>query len=153
MGSGILTSRDCRTIHHIYIQADMAGFSQERSCDPRAPIPTAVVRGTESEFARSLKTWDSSITFDYIPKQYITFRAEYDYRHASAPYWTGAGGVTPPGGSNGSPQYYVCSSGRSSGQTSLGPAESACGGGLSSVWFPDLRKNESFIDLAIMVKF
>jgi Putative beta-barrel porin-2, OmpL-like. bbp2 len=99
------------------------------------------------------KAWDSSITFDYMPKQYITFRAEYDYRHASVPYWTGAGGITPPGGNNGSPTYFVCSNGASSGQTSLGAAETACGGGSSSVWFPDLRKNESFVDLAIMVKF
>ncbi len=99
------------------------------------------------------KAWDSSITFDYMPKQYITFRAEYDYRHASVPYWTGRGGITPPGGNNGSPQFYTCSNGSSSGQSSLGSAQSACGGGISSVWFPDLRKNESFIDLAIMVKF
>jgi hypothetical protein len=99
------------------------------------------------------KAWDSSITFDYMPKQYITFRAEYDYRHASVPYWTGAGGITPPGGNNGSPIYFVCSNGSSSGQTSLGAAETACGGGTGSVWFPDLRKNESFVDLAIMVKF
>ncbi len=99
------------------------------------------------------KAWDSSITFDYMPKQYITFRWEYDYRHASVPYWSGRGGITPPGGNNGSPQYYVCSSGATSGQTSLGAAEVACGGGQSSVWFPDLRKDESFIDMAIMVKF
>ncbi len=63
------------------------------------------------------KAWDSSITFDYMPKQYITFRWEYDYRHASVPYWSGAGGITPPGGNNGAPQYYVCSSGATSGQT------------------------------------
>jgi len=99
------------------------------------------------------KAWDSSITFDYMPKQYITFRWEYDYRHASVPYWTGRGGITPPSGNNGSPQFYTCSSGASSGQSSLGPAETACGGGISSVWFPDLRKDESFIDMAIMVKF
>ena len=37
------------------------------------------------------KAWDSSITFDYMPKQYITFRWEYDYRHANVPYWTGRG--------------------------------------------------------------
>jgi hypothetical protein len=98
------------------------------------------------------KAWDSSITFDYMPRQYITFRAEYDYRHANVPYWSGRGGITPPGGNNGSPQYFVCSSGASSGQTALGPAETACGGGASSVWFPDLRKDESFIDLSIMVK-
>jgi Putative beta-barrel porin-2, OmpL-like. bbp2 len=99
------------------------------------------------------KAWDSSVTFDYMPKQYITFRWEYDYRHASVPYWSGAGGITPPGGNNGSPQFYTCSNGSSSGQASLGPAETACGGGIGSIWFPDLRKNESFIDLSILVKF
>jgi len=99
------------------------------------------------------KAWDSSVTFDYMPKQYITFRWEYDYRHANVPYWTGRGGITPPGGNNGSPQFYSCISGASSGQESLGPAEAACGGGISSVWFPDLRRDESFIDMSILVKF
>jgi hypothetical protein len=99
------------------------------------------------------KAWDSSVTFDYMPKQYITFRWEYDYRHANVPYWTGRGGVTPPGGNNNSPQFYACSNGSSSGQSTLNLAETACGGGTSSVWFPDLRKNESFIDMSIMVKF
>jgi putative OmpL-like beta-barrel porin-2 len=119
---------------------------------------TAVTAATNSPYFTGnpgdpFKAWDSSITFDYMPKQYITFRAEYDYRHANVPYWSGAGGITPPGGNNGFPQFYACSNGASSGQGSLAAAEAACGGGLSSVWFPDLRKNESFIDLAIMVKF
>jgi hypothetical protein len=100
------------------------------------------------------KAWDTSATFDYMPRQYITFRWEYDYRHASVPYWSGAGGITPPPGSNnGFPQYFACSSGASSMQTSLSAAETACGGGANSVWFPDLRRDEQFIDMAIMVKF
>ena len=37
------------------------------------------------------KAWDTSITFDYMPRQCITFRWEYDYRHASVPYWSGPG--------------------------------------------------------------
>jgi len=119
---------------------------------------TAITAATNSPYFTGnpgdpFKAWDSSITFDYMPKQYITFRAEYDYRHASVPYWTGQGGITPPSGNTGSPQFFVCSNGASSGATSLGAAETACGGGLSSVWFPDLRKNESFIDLSILVKF
>jgi hypothetical protein len=88
-----------------------------------------------------------------MPKQYITFRWEYDYRHASVPYWTGRGGITPPGGNNNFPQFFACSNGSSSGQTSLGPAETACGGGASSVFFPDLRRDENFIDMSILVKF
>jgi Putative beta-barrel porin-2, OmpL-like. bbp2 len=119
---------------------------------------TAVTASTNSPYftenpGNPFKAWDSSITFDYMPKQYITFRWEYDYRHANVPYWTGRGGITPPGGNNNFPQYYACSSGASSGQTTLSAAETSCGGGVNSVWFPDLRKDESFIDMAIMVKF
>ncbi|MGA8143520.1 MAG: outer membrane beta-barrel protein [Candidatus Acidiferrales bacterium] len=99
------------------------------------------------------KAWDSSITFDYMPKQYITFRAEYDYRHANVPYWTGRGGITPPGGNTGLPTQFVCQSGVTSGETSLGDAQTACGALGSTVWFPDLRRDESFVDLSIMVKF
>jgi len=100
------------------------------------------------------KAWDTSATFDYMPSQYITFRWEYDYRHASVPYWSGAGGITPPPGTNnGFPQYYACNSGATSGQASLGGAQTACTAQGSSVWFPDLRRDESFIDMAILVKF
>jgi hypothetical protein len=119
---------------------------------------TAVTASTNSPYFTEnpgdpFKAWDSSITFDYMPKQYITFRWEYDYRHANVPYWTGRGGITPPGGNNGFPEFFACSNGSSSGQTSLPAAETACGGGLSSVFFPDLRRDEHFIDMSIMVKF
>jgi hypothetical protein len=99
------------------------------------------------------KAWDSSITFDYMPKQWITFRWEYDYRHASVPYWTGHGGITPPaflgsavGTNNGFPTQYACFDGTPSATIN------GCGkdGGT---WFPDLRRDESFIDLDLMVKF
>ena len=105
------------------------------------------------------KAWDSSITFDYMPKQWLTFRWEYDYRHASVPYWTGRGGITPPGSggvpytNNGYPQFFACNDGNSSMQETLSAATTACGAQGSTVWFPDLRKDESFIDLDILVKF
>jgi hypothetical protein len=111
------------------------------------------------------KAWDTSATFDWMPKQYITFRAEYGYRHADQPYWSGRGGITPPGGNNGSPSSYVCSNGSSSGIGSSGSiaadlpsvvavcAPRTGNSGTSSVWFPDLVKNEPSIRLAIMVKF
>jgi len=99
------------------------------------------------------KAWDSSLTFDYMPKQYITFRWEYDYRHANVPYWSGRGGITPPGGNTGFPTQYACLNGATSGATSLGPAEAACSAMGSGVWFPDLRRDESFIDMSILVKF
>ena len=60
------------------------------------------------------------MTFDYMPRQWITFRWEYDYRHANVPYWTGHGGITPPGPggvpytNNGYPEYFACNNGNSS---------------------------------------
>jgi hypothetical protein len=107
------------------------------------------------------KAWDMSVTYDYMPRQWLTFRWEYDYRHANVPYWTGHGGITPPGSggvpytNNGFPQYYACMNGNSSMTMSLSAAETACGspGSTSSVWFPDLRKDESLVDIDIMVKF
>jgi hypothetical protein len=105
------------------------------------------------------KAWDSSLTFDYMPKQWITFRWEYDYRHASVPYWTGHGGVTPPGSggvpytNNGSPQFFACNDGNTSGALTLSAAQRACGAQASSVWFPDLRRDEHLVDIDIMVKF
>ncbi len=108
------------------------------------------------------KAWDMSVTYDYMPKQWLTFRWEYDYRHANVPYWSGKGGVTPPGSggvpytNNGYPQYYACTNGSPAQTTgvplSLSGAETACGG-PGSVWFPDLRRDENLIDIDIMVKF
>jgi Putative beta-barrel porin-2, OmpL-like. bbp2 len=95
------------------------------------------------------KAWDTSVTFDYMPKQYITFLWEYGYRHASVPYFTGRGGITPPGGNNGSPGQFVCMDNTPAG-TTLTPASCASDGG---VWYPDLRKDEPSIRMAIMVKF
>jgi putative OmpL-like beta-barrel porin-2 len=105
------------------------------------------------------KAWDTSITFDYMPRQWLTFRWEYDYRHASVPYWTGRGGITPPGSggvpytNNGSPQFFACNDGNTSGALTLSAAQTACGAQGSTVWFPDLRKDQSTINLDILVKF
>jgi hypothetical protein len=110
------------------------------------------------------KAWDSSVTFDYMPRQWLTFRWEYDYRHASVPYWSGRGGVTPPGSggvpytNNGYPQFFACMNGNSSMQETLSGAENpivagSCANQGSTVWFPDLRRDEQLIDIDIMVKF
>jgi len=75
------------------------------------------------------KAWDASATFDYMPSQYITFRWEFDHRASNVPYFSGSGGITPPGGNTGAP-----------GSTVPG-------------WSPDLVKDENRFDLAILVKF
>ncbi len=100
-----------------------------------------------------LKAYDGTATLDYMPSQFATFRLEFGYRHTNVPYWSGRGGITPPGGNNGSPADFACITGASSGQTDLGAAEVACGGGRSSVWFPDLREGQALLSAAIMVKF
>jgi hypothetical protein len=123
---------------------------------PSAAINSPYFTGNPSD---PFKAWDTSATFDYMPSQYVTFRWEYDYRHASVPYWSGPGGITPPGSggvpytNNGSPQFFACTDGNTSGSLSLSGAQTACSAQGSTVWFPDLRRDEQFIDMAIMVKF
>jgi hypothetical protein len=95
---------------------------------------------------------DATATFHWMPKQYITWWAEAGYRHSDIPYWTGRGGVTPPGGNNGSPSQYVCSSGASAGTNDLPTAYGNCGG-PGSVWFPDLRHTQVTFSAGVMVKF
>jgi hypothetical protein len=112
------------------------------------------------------KAYDGTITFDWMPSEFVTFRFETGYRHANIPYWSGRQGITPPGGNNGSPADYVCSNGASSGITSSGSitadlpnVESACGTilgtepSIKDVWFPDLRKTQLVNTIALMVKF
>jgi hypothetical protein len=75
------------------------------------------------------KAWDLSETFDYMPSQYITFRWEFDHRAANVPYFSGQGGITPPGGNTGAP------------------------GSVVAGFTPDLVKDENRLNLAILVKF
>jgi hypothetical protein len=43
------------------------------------------------------KAYDGTATLDWMPSQFVTFRTEFGYRHANVPYWSGRGGITPPG--------------------------------------------------------
>jgi hypothetical protein len=108
---------------------------------------------------------DGTITFDYMPSQFITFRLEEGYRYSDTPYWSGHGGITPPGGNTGAPAQYACAGGGASGfgygTVGLYNAELACGAGenagtpagLNSIWWPDLRTNQTNTTIAIMVRF
>ena len=110
---------------------------------------------------------DGTITFDYMPSQFITFRLETGYRYSDVPYWTGRGGITPPGAAgpsnNGVPTQYACANGAPSGfgYGNLASAETACigggnnngGSGTAAIWWPDLRTNQTVSTLAIMVRF
>jgi hypothetical protein len=74
------------------------------------------------------KAWDMQISLDYMPVRYITFRAEFNHRAASVPYFSGSGGVTPPGGNNGDPSMMVTG------------------------WTPDLAYTEDRLTAALLVR-
>jgi hypothetical protein len=74
------------------------------------------------------KAWDGSATLDYMPSQFTTFRFEFNHRAANVPYFSGTGGVTPPGGNTGLP------------------------GSLVPGFTPDLRKIENRLTFAVLVK-
>jgi hypothetical protein len=96
--------------------------------------------------------WDATATLQYMPKQYITWWLEAGYRRSDVPYWTGRGGITPPGGNNGAPAQFVCATGAPSGTSDLSAAYANCGG-PGSVWFPDLRRSQATLSAGVMVKF
>ena len=75
------------------------------------------------------KAWDYSLTFDYMPKDFITFRLEFNRRMADVPYFSGPGGITPVGGNQGPPGSFV-------------PG-----------FTPDLVRGESRFTTAILVKY
>jgi hypothetical protein len=125
------------------------------------------------------KAWDSTITFDWMPSQFVTFRFETGYRYANVPYFSGREGITPPGGnvapvasnasnSIGTAASYICTNGSTSAVSSFSPSayglavdgvanvSTSCfqqyGAGWS-LWQPDLRKSQWANTIAIMVKF
>jgi hypothetical protein len=96
------------------------------------PINGATASSGTPYFATSPGTqfhaWDSSITFDYMPDDFVTFRSEVIHREANVPYFVGHGGITPAGGNQGAP------------------------GSLVSGFTPDLRKTETRLNFALLVK-
>jgi len=74
------------------------------------------------------KAWDTQVTLDYYPSPFFIFRLEFNHRHASVPYFSGSGGVTPPGGNTGAP------------------------GSAVPGWAPDLRKDENRLTFALLLK-
>ena len=74
------------------------------------------------------RAWDCQLAGDFMPNGYVTFRLEYTHRAASVPYFSGHGGVTPPGGNQGTP------------------------GSQVEGWAPDLATSEDRLSLALMLK-
>ena len=104
------------------------------------------------------RAWDISGTFDWMPRQYITFRWEYGYRHANVPYFSGRGGITP--GVNIAPSVIPgLTAGSLVGDTFFVPGAFlsatpgfTCNSGTTG-FCPDLRKSEASLRMAILVKF
>jgi Putative beta-barrel porin-2, OmpL-like. bbp2/Carboxypeptidase regulatory-like domain len=129
-------------------------------------------------FGQPFKMWDTTLTYNWMPKTWATWWAEIGYRHSDQNYWTGHGGITPPGGNTGSPANYVCTNGTASvalpsaspsSPTGFTPSgngftvdnaggavASSCtatfGSGWTS-WFPDLVKDQFTFGMGIMVRF
>jgi hypothetical protein len=126
------------------------------------------------------KAWDATVTYDYMPVEWVTWRWEYGIRGTNVPYWAGHGGMTPPaylgaafGANNGSPTEFACMDGSAvappAGQAIGQVPNNADGFGAPSyvsafcgatgssphggVWYPDLRKDEQYVDIDLMVKF
>jgi hypothetical protein len=95
------------------------------------------------------KGYDFQIGFDYMPSQWVTWHVEWTQRGSDVPLFAGPGGMTPPGGNNGLPQYYSCNDGTSSGSAVL--SKGLCGND-GGVWYPDLVKQERRWIFALMVK-
>ena len=74
------------------------------------------------------RAWDVQVAADASPQPFVTFRLEYNHRQANVPYFSGAGGVTPPGGDQG-----------------------ALGSSVSG-WAPDLVKSEDRLTLAMLIR-
>ncbi|MGA2707576.1 MAG: TonB-dependent receptor [Steroidobacteraceae bacterium] len=99
---------------------------------------------------QKLYQWDTQLNFQYMPKDWITWWTEVTYRHSDVPYWSGAGGVTPPSGNalsgvTGPSTSVVCNNG------SAIAADNCAGEG--GIWYPDLRKSEAVWGAGVMVKF
>lgn len=75
------------------------------------------------------RAWDAQVTTDYMPSEFVTFRLEFNHREANVPYFSGRGGVTPPGGNRGAP------------------------GSLVEGWAPDVARAENRLTAAFMIKY
>ena len=114
-----------------------------------------------------MHAYDATATFDYMPSQWLTFRWEMGYRHTDVPYWSGRGGITPPGGNTLSPASYVCTNGTASAVSPVAPSGKGFAADASAVqagcaftfgsgwtaWSPDLRKSQIAAIFAILTRF
>ena len=115
---------------------------------PACPKGSPGCPDTSSDF----DAWDTQITADYMPNDFITFRLEFNHRAASIPYFAGSGGMTPC--ING-----TCSNQFNNANNSNGPGSwpgqggTAVPAGMNNPGGPDLSFDENRLTLAMMMKF
>ncbi len=78
--------------------------------------------------ATQYRAWDLQLSLDFHPIPYVQLRAEFNHRAANVPYFSGSGGVTPPGGNTGAP------------------------GSVVAGWAPDLRYTEDRVTFSMGLK-
>jgi Putative beta-barrel porin-2, OmpL-like. bbp2/Carboxypeptidase regulatory-like domain len=137
--------------HNIYAVTLGGGFMNNpgRYLALLPPINAATASSGSPYFTENpgqkLYQWDMQLNFQYMPRDWITWWTEATFRHSDVPYWTGAGGVTPPAGNTGSPASYVCNNGAVEGTNDCA--------GQGGIWYPDLRTREVIWGAGVMVKF
>jgi hypothetical protein len=94
---------------------------------PSPVTPSAYSDGFASDPYKPLEIMQGTVTLDFMPNDYFTFRLEYGYRQANMPYFAGHGGTTSPSG-------WV-----------NGPTTQA-------TWKPDLQKTENRVTVAVNIR-
>jgi hypothetical protein len=94
--------------------------------NPTNPTTTAGTFPYSANPGDKFEGFDCSTNLDWMPNQHVLFRLEYVYRHASADYFAGHGGVTSQTGYSASP--------------------------LDPNWTPDLVKSESRVIFAVLFR-
>ena len=65
-----------------------------------APPPSSGTPYFTENPGDEFKAWDLSLTFDYMPDQFTTFRFEVDHRESNVPYFSGRGPLSRTVGGN-----------------------------------------------------
>jgi hypothetical protein len=106
-------------------------------------VPTGVATSTgatggfDTNPGTKFDGWDVSTTFDWMPAELLTVRAEVVHRESNVPYFAGRGGVTGPDG-------YKAGG--------LGSPDGTISTSVPNGWTPDLVKAETRFILAVMFR-
>lgn len=89
---------------------------------PSPVTPNSFTDAIAADPKQKLNIFQATATFDVMPNDFITLRAEYGYRKSNVPYFVGKGGTTSPDGWIDTP---------------------------TNNWLPDLRRTEKRFTLAV----